>query len=88
MQTCLCYSKSSLRLEAGVEPRPLSEILVRTNTSREDIGGMHAVAGILTARGGMTSHAVPPSWLEDGKKRGQNKASWQELVRLQALHAP
>lgn len=31
---------------------------VRTETSPEDIGGMHAAAGILTARGGMTSHAA------------------------------
>ncbi|KAF5206850.1 Pyruvate, phosphate dikinase, partial [Thalictrum thalictroides] len=35
-----------------------SVILVRTETSPEDIGGMHAAAGILTARGGMTSHAA------------------------------
>ncbi|KAL3812749.1 hypothetical protein ACJIZ3_014017 [Penstemon smallii] len=33
-------------------------ILVRTETSPEDIGGMHAAAGILTGRGGMTSHAA------------------------------
>jgi pyruvate,orthophosphate dikinase len=33
-------------------------ILVRTETSPEDVGGMHAAAGILTARGGMTSHAA------------------------------
>jgi pyruvate,orthophosphate dikinase len=33
-------------------------ILVRTETSPEDIHGMHASAGILTARGGMTSHAA------------------------------
>lgn len=33
-------------------------ILVRTETSPEDIGGMHAAQGILTARGGMTSHAA------------------------------
>lgn len=33
-------------------------ILVRTETSPEDIGGMHAAEGILTARGGMTSHAA------------------------------
>ncbi|XP_061975996.1 pyruvate, phosphate dikinase, chloroplastic [Populus nigra] len=35
-----------------------SVILVRTETSPEDVGGMHAAAGILTARGGMTSHAA------------------------------
>ena len=33
-------------------------ILVRLETSPEDIHGMHAAAGILTARGGMTSHAA------------------------------
>jgi pyruvate,orthophosphate dikinase len=33
-------------------------ILVRTETSPEDIGGMDAARGILTARGGMTSHAA------------------------------
>ncbi len=33
-------------------------ILVRHETSPEDISGMHAAAGILTACGGMTSHAA------------------------------
>jgi pyruvate,orthophosphate dikinase len=33
-------------------------ILVRIETSPEDIHGMHAAAGVLTARGGMTSHAA------------------------------
>jgi len=33
-------------------------ILVRIETSPEDIGGMHAARGILTTRGGMTSHAA------------------------------
>ncbi len=33
-------------------------ILVRSETSPEDIGGMDAAQGILTARGGMTSHAA------------------------------
>ncbi len=33
-------------------------ILVRIETSPEDIGGMDAAVGILTARGGMTSHAA------------------------------
>ena len=33
-------------------------ILVRSETSPEDIHGMHAAVGILTARGGMTSHAA------------------------------
>jgi len=33
-------------------------ILVRLETSPDDIRGMHASRGILTARGGMTSHAA------------------------------
>ena len=33
-------------------------ILVRKETSPEDIGGMHVSAGVLTTRGGMTSHAA------------------------------
>jgi pyruvate,orthophosphate dikinase len=33
-------------------------ILVRPETSPDDVGGMHAAQGILTARGGMTSHAA------------------------------
>jgi pyruvate,orthophosphate dikinase len=33
-------------------------VLVRTETSPDDIHGMHAAQGILTARGGMTSHAA------------------------------
>ena len=33
-------------------------ILVRVETSPEDVGGMNAAEGILTARGGMTSHAA------------------------------
>ena len=35
-----------------------STILVRVETSPEDIHGMHAAKGILTSRGGMTSHAA------------------------------
>ncbi|MEA3356049.1 MAG: pyruvate, phosphate dikinase [Candidatus Bipolaricaulota bacterium] len=33
-------------------------ILVRIETSPEDVGGMNAAVGVLTARGGMTSHAA------------------------------
>ena len=33
-------------------------MLVRVETSPEDIGGMHVAQGILTTRGGMTSHAA------------------------------
>ena len=35
-----------------------SVILIRTETSPEDIHGMHAAKGIVTSRGGMTSHAA------------------------------
>ncbi|MCB1306249.1 MAG: pyruvate, phosphate dikinase, partial [Leptospiraceae bacterium] len=41
-------------------------ILVRTETSPEDISGMEAAEGILTSRGGMTSHAAVVA-------RGMNK---------------
>jgi pyruvate,orthophosphate dikinase len=37
---------------------PMGIILVREETSPEDIGGMAVAVGILTARGGMTSHAA------------------------------
>ncbi|MCB1450274.1 MAG: pyruvate, phosphate dikinase, partial [Nitratireductor sp.] len=40
----------------NAQGRPV--ILVRIETSPEDIHGMHAAQGILTARGGMTSHAA------------------------------
>jgi pyruvate,orthophosphate dikinase len=33
-------------------------ILVRKETSPEDVDGMHSAAGILTSTGGMTSHAA------------------------------
>ena len=36
----------------------LDVVLVRVETSPEDIDGMHSAKGILTARGGMTSHAA------------------------------
>jgi len=43
-------------VEAEEEGRKV--ILVRVETSPEDIHGMHAAEGILTTRGGMTSHAA------------------------------
>lgn len=47
-------SEEAIRLaEAGKKV-----LLVRQETSPEDIGGMNAADGILTARGGMTSHAA------------------------------
>ena len=42
--------------EAWVE-RGETVVLVRVETSPEDIGGMNVAVGILTSRGGMTSHA-------------------------------
>lgn len=44
---------AQMRAEKGVKV-----ILCRKETSPEDIQGMHAAAGILTSRGGMTSHAA------------------------------
>ncbi len=44
--------------EAGIGGRGERVILVRLETSPEDIEGMHASQGILTVRGGMTSHAA------------------------------
>ncbi|MGI6241843.1 MAG: pyruvate, phosphate dikinase [Candidatus Omnitrophota bacterium] len=43
--------------EAWVE-RGETVVLVRVETSPEDIGGMNVAVGILTSRGGMTSHAA------------------------------
>jgi len=45
--------QAELRVKGGAKV-----ILVRTETSPEDIVGMHASEGILTAKGGMTSHAA------------------------------
>lgn len=42
--------------EAALKDDPV--ILVRIETSPEDVGGMSAAEGILTSRGGMTSHAA------------------------------
>ena len=42
----------------AAKAKGLEVILVRTETSPEDIHGMNAAVGILTARGGMTSHAA------------------------------
>lgn len=42
----------------AAKQRGIAVILVRVETSPEDIHGMHAAEGILTTRGGMTSHAA------------------------------
>lgn len=49
------FSANEAEMRAG---RGEKVILVRIETSPEDIHGMHAAEGILTARGGMTSHAA------------------------------
>ena len=46
--------EAAMASEAQEEPC----ILVRIETSPEDIRGMHSAAGVLTVRGGMTSHAA------------------------------
>lgn len=48
------FTAEDAEIKSKVEP----VILVRVETSPEDIHGMHAAEGILTARGGMTSHAA------------------------------
>jgi pyruvate,orthophosphate dikinase len=45
-----------LAVERGLHEEKV--ILVRAETSPEDVAGMHASQGILTARGGLTSHAA------------------------------
>jgi len=49
-----------LNAEAAIEAAAKGEkvVLLRSETSPDDIGGMNAAQGILTARGGMTSHAA------------------------------
>ena len=49
---------SAEEAKAAHEERGEAVILVRLETSPEDIEGMHAAEGILTVRGGMTSHAA------------------------------
>ncbi len=58
----------------------IAVILVRIETSPEDIHGMHAAKGILTARGGMTSHAAVVA-------RGMGKACVSAASGLQIDYA-
>ena len=53
----VCFTAEEAK-EAGIGGREEKVILVRLETSPEDIEGMHASQGILTVRGGMTSHAA------------------------------
>ncbi len=50
---CLSAERAEKLAEGGAKV-----ILVRKETSPEDVGGMHAAQGILTATGGKTSHAA------------------------------
>src|SRR5476651_1506269 len=56
-------------------------ILVRTETSPEDIHGMHAAKGILTARGGMTSHAAVVA-----RGMGRPCVSGAGMIKLDAVN--
>ena len=53
----VCFTAEEAK-EAGIGGKGERVILVRLETSPEDIEGMHASQGILTVRGGMTSHAA------------------------------
>ena len=52
--------KVAFRAEEAIRmsSKGMTVILVRSETSSEDIRGMHASAGVLTLRGGMSSHAA------------------------------
>jgi pyruvate,orthophosphate dikinase len=52
---CIAFTADrAVEMARGGDP----VVLVRVETSPEDIAGMHAAVGILTTRGGMTSHAA------------------------------
>lgn len=51
----LCFSANKAEEVASLGK---DAILIRKETSPEDVGGMHAAKGIVTARGGKTSHAA------------------------------
>ena len=53
----VCFTAADAKA-AGIGGKGERVILVRLETSPEDIEGMHAAQGILTVRGGMTSHAA------------------------------
>ncbi|MES9856011.1 MAG: pyruvate, phosphate dikinase [Sedimenticola sp.] len=55
-----CFGMLSFSADEAVDRTHAGEsvLLVRKETSPEDISGMHAAAGILTSTGGMTSHAA------------------------------
>ena len=54
----IVFTASEAVTAAGTGPSRKPVVLVRSETTPEDIRGMEVAAGILTARGGMTSHAA------------------------------
>jgi pyruvate,orthophosphate dikinase len=54
-QGAICFTAEDAVAQAAAGEKVL---LVRRETSPEDIAGMHSAQGILTSRGGMTSHAA------------------------------
>ena len=54
----IVFTADEAVVKAGHETRKNPVILVRAETTPEDIHGMEVAAGILTSRGGMTSHAA------------------------------
>jgi pyruvate,orthophosphate dikinase len=54
----IVFSANDAVAKAGHGPKKNPVILVRAETTPEDIHGMEVAAGILTSRGGMTSHAA------------------------------
>lgn len=66
--------------EDWVKNKGKKVLLVRRETSPEDIGGMHVAEGILTSTGGMTSHAAVVA-------RGMGKPSIVGCKALQIDHA-
>ncbi|MGE3260851.1 MAG: pyruvate, phosphate dikinase [Bacteriovoracia bacterium] len=65
--------------EQWVKEKGEKVILVRVETSPEDIHGMHVAQGILTARGGMTSHAAVVA-------RGMGKTCVAGCSAIKILH--
>ena len=93
-RSCLRSGSSSpLRTPRNGRPSGEKVVLVRLETSPEDIEGMKAAQGILTVRGGMTSHAAVVargmgtccvsgcSAHQDGRGEQEVRAGGQDLPR-------
>src|SRR5439155_1399998 len=55
-------------------------ILVRAETSPEDVAGMHAAQGVLTSRGGLTSHAAVVARTEHMFFKGDRMRIVREMI--------